>query len=86
MAVIVGEVIIADFHPLNTVFLTLERFGALLSEGWVLKTLAFAIMVGSVMALIERSGGVNGLVHELSVKRSWVKSKRGALMPSFIAP
>jgi len=85
MAVIVGEVIIADFHPLNAVFLTLERFGALLSEGWVLKTLAFAIMVGSVMALIERSGGVNGLVHELSVKRSWVKSKRGALMPSFIA-
>jgi tetracycline resistance efflux pump len=28
---------------------------------------------------------VDGLVHELSVKRSWVKSKRGALMPSFIA-
>jgi len=63
----------------------LERFVALLSEGWVLKTLAFAIMVGSVMTLIERSGGVNGLVHELSVKRSLVKSKRGALMPSFIA-
>lgn len=85
MAVLVGEVIIADFHPLNALLLTLERFGALLGEGWVLKTLAFAIMVGSVMALIERSGGVNGLVHELSVKRSWVKSKRGALMPSFIA-
>lgn len=85
MAVLVGEFIIADFHPLNALLLTLERFGALLGEGWVLKTLAFAIMVGSVMALIERSGGVNGLVHELSVKRSWVKSKRGALMPSFIA-
>lgn len=37
------------------------------------------------MALIERSGGVAGLVHELSVKRSLVKTKRGALMPSFIA-
>lgn len=85
MAVLVGEFIIADFHPLNALLLTLERFGALLGEGWVLKTLAFAIMVGSVMALIERSGGVNGLVHELSVKRSWVKSKRGALIPSFIA-
>jgi tetracycline resistance efflux pump len=85
MAVLVGEFIIADFHPLNAVMLMMERFGALLSEGWVLKTLAFAIMVGSVMALIERSGGVDGLVHELSVKRSWVKSKRGALMPSFIA-
>ncbi|MDD5159283.1 MAG: Na+/H+ antiporter NhaC family protein [Sulfuricurvum sp.] len=85
MAVLVGEFIIADFHPLTALILMVERFGGLLSEGWVLKTLAFAIMVGSVMALIERSGGVDGLVHELSVKRSWVKSKRGALMPSFIA-
>lgn len=85
MAVLVGEFIIADFHPFTAFILMVERFGGLLSEGWVLKTLAFAIMVGSVMALIERSGGVDGLVHELSVKRSWVKSKRGALMPSFIA-
>ncbi|MDQ1297752.1 MAG: tetracycline resistance efflux pump [Campylobacterota bacterium] len=62
-----------------------ERFWNLLNELWVLKTLAFAMMVGSVMALIERSGGVDGLVHELSTKRSLVMSKRAALMPSFIA-
>jgi Na+/H+ antiporter NhaC len=62
-----------------------ERFWSLLNELWVLKTLAFAMMVGSVMTLIERSGGVNGLVHELSVKRSLVTSKRGALIPPFIA-
>ncbi len=37
------------------------------------------------MTLIERSGGVNGLVHELSINRTLVSSKRGALMPSFIA-
>jgi Na+/H+ antiporter NhaC len=43
------------------------------------------MMVGSVMTLIERSGGVNGLIHELSTKRSLVNSKRGALIPSFIA-
>ncbi|MDP3464553.1 MAG: Na+/H+ antiporter NhaC family protein [Sulfuricurvum sp.] len=65
--------------------LLFERFEGLLSELWVLKTLAFAIMVGSVMSLIEKSGGVAGLVHELSVQRPWVRSKRGALMPSFIA-
>lgn len=62
-----------------------ERFWGLLNELWVLKTLAFAMMVGSVMTLIERSGGVNGLIHELSTKRSLVNSKRGALIPSFIA-
>lgn len=85
MAVLVGELIIANFYPIDTLLLIYERFLGLLSEAWVLKTLAFAIMVGSVMTLIERSGGVDGLVHELSVKRSWVKSKRGALIPSFIA-
>ncbi len=37
------------------------------------------------MSLIEKSGGVAGLVHELSVQRPWVRSKRGALIPSFIA-
>jgi tetracycline resistance efflux pump len=85
MAVLIGEFIIADFHPFTTLTLTLERFLGLLSEAWVLKTLAFAIMVGSVMVLIERSGGVEALVHELSVKRPLVRNKRGALIPSFIA-
>lgn len=37
------------------------------------------------MTLIEQSGGVNKLIHELSTKRSLVNSKRGALIPSFIA-
>lgn len=84
-AILVGEFIIAAYNPLQALLHSAERFGALLGEGWVLKTLAFAMMVGSVMKLIERSGGVEGLVHELSVRRSWVRSKRGALMPSFIA-
>jgi len=84
-AIAVGEFIISGYHPLSMLILIFERFWGLLSELWVLKTLAFAMMVGSVMSLIERSGGVNGLVHELSTKRSLVSSKRGALMPSFIA-
>lgn len=84
-SIIIGEWIIADFGIGGTLLYSMERFWALLSEGWVLKTLAFAVMVGSVMTLIERSGGVEGLVHELSVNRSLVRSKRGALIPSFIA-
>jgi len=36
------------------------------------------------MTLMERSGGVSGLVHELSVKRSLVKSRRSALLMSYI--
>lgn len=84
-AILVGEFIISGYHPVDALLLMVERFWGLLNESWVLKTLAFAMMVGSVMTLIERSGGVNGLVHELSVNRTLVGSKRGALMPSFIA-
>ncbi len=84
-AVLIGEMIISGFHPVDALVLMSERFLALLQEAWVLKTLAFAVMVGSVMTLIERSGGVGGLIHELSIKRSWVNSKRGALIPSFLA-
>ena len=84
-AILVGELIIAGFDPFAALSLTADRFAGLLSEGWVLKTLAFAVMVGSVMTLIERSGGIGGLVHELSVRRSWVRNKRHALLPSFIA-
>lgn len=63
----------------------IDRFINLLSQGWVLKTLAFAIMVGSVIKLIEKSGGIDALVYELSIKRSIVNSKQSALMPSFVA-
>lgn len=84
IAIIVGEFIIADFHPLNTLILFVERFKGVLSEMWVLKTLAFAIMVGSVMTLIERSGGIGALVHKLSIKHSLISNKRQALIPSFI--
>lgn len=84
VAIIAGELILASFDPIDTLIKISARSANLLSEGWVLKTLAFALMVGSVMTLMERSGGVSGLVHELSVKRSLVKSRRSALMMSYI--
>ncbi len=84
-AVIVGDIILAGFEPWGAFLRIVERFGGLLGEAWVLKTLGFAVMVGSVMLLIERSGGVAGLVHELSVKRPLVTSRKRALLPSYVA-
>ena len=59
-------------------------FISLLSEAWVLKTLGFAILVGSVMALIEKSGGIAGFVEYAHNKQGLVKSPRSALMVSYI--
>jgi len=56
----------------------------LLSQAWILKTLAFAILVGSIMALIEKSGGIGGFVDFVQHKVKFVSSKRSALMLSYV--
>jgi Na+/H+ antiporter NhaC len=57
----------------------------LLQKGWVLKTLVFAVFVGSIIELIRRSGGVEGFVEFLQKRKRLVTTKREAeLLPFFI--
>ena len=49
-----------------------------------MQTLAFVILAGSIMALIEKSGGVGGFVAYVLHKKAFVKSERSALMLSYI--
>lgn len=83
-AIFLAYLIINDFH----IFLTLESifnlFSTLLSEAWVLKTLAFALLAGSIIKLIEYSGGIEGFVDFMQHRVSLVKSQRSALMLSYI--
>jgi tetracycline resistance efflux pump len=80
VGVIAGEVILGGFGPQETFTSTWELFLTLLGTEWILKTLGFAVMVGSVMALIQESGGVNGFVHTMQERLRLVKTKRGALL------
>ena len=75
--------ILNDFSLQNSLIATYELFVSLLSQAWILKTLAFAILVGSVMELIEKSGGVNGFVDYMLHKRSLIHSAKGALLLSY---
>ena len=82
--IIAGELILNHFSlPLSLSSLA-ELFMGLLSQQWVLKTLAFAVMVGGVMALISKSGGVNGFVYYIRERRSLVTSPRASLMLAYI--
>lgn len=71
----------AFFASLEAIF---SLFVSLLSEAWILKTLAFAIIVGSIMALIEKSGGIEGFVDFMQHRVKLVSSPRSALMLSYI--
>lgn len=55
-----------------------------MQEAWILKTLVFVVLAGSIMALIEKSGGVGGFVSYILDKKGLVHSERSALMLSYI--
>ncbi|NWF67041.1 MAG: sodium:proton antiporter, partial [Campylobacterales bacterium] len=51
----------------------------LFQESWITKTIIFALLVGSLMKLIEHSGGVQGFIKYVSEQKSIIKSKRDVL-------
>ncbi len=82
--VLLGVFVLNDFSFFVSLESIFSLFTSLLSEAWILKTLAFAILVGSIMALIEKSGGIEGFVDYMLHKTKIVKSPRSALMLSYV--
>ncbi len=56
---------------------------SLLEKGWVVKTLIFAVFVGSIIELIRRSGGVDGFVRFLQEKKELVTNRKEAELLAF---
>ena len=73
-----------DYNILDSLVSLSTLFTTLLTTGWILKTLAFVVFAGSIMALIEKSGGVGGFVDFILNKKGLVNSQRSALMLSYI--
>ena len=73
-----------DYNIIDTSESIISLFISLMSEAWILKTLGFVVIAGSIMALIEKSGGVVGFVDFILNKKGLVSSKRSALMLSYI--
>ena len=73
-----------NYNLLDSFESTVSLFTTLLTTGWILKTLGFVIFAGSIIALIEKSGGVEGFVDFILHKKGIVRSQRSALMLSYI--
>ena len=82
--IFLGSFILNDFSILSSISSFISLFQSLLSEPWILKTLAFALLVGGVMELIQKSGGIDGFIHFMQDKNNIITSKRSALMLSYI--
>ncbi len=82
--VVLGVLFLNDFAIIDSLNALFILFSSLMQEAWILKTLVFVVLAGSVMALIEKSGGVSGFVDFVLTRHSFVKSERSALMLSYI--
>ena len=81
---VLGLFILHHFSFSETLSALFSLFYSLLSEPWIVKTLAFALLVGSVMELLQKSGGIDGFVYYMTQKAKLVRSPRAALMVSYI--
>ncbi len=82
--VVLGILLLNNFIILDSLMALYNLFSGLIQEIWILKTLTFVILAGSIMALIEKSGGVSGFVDFVLNRHTLVKSERSALMLSYI--
>ena len=82
--VVAGVIILNLSVPLNSVPAFFDLFIGLLSEAWIIKTLFFAVFVGSIMALLSASGGVAGFVSYVREQRNLVTSARSALLLTYL--
>ncbi|MCK5855147.1 MAG: sodium:proton antiporter, partial [Sulfurovaceae bacterium] len=81
--IFLGELVIHGFNPLTAIIALLDGFVGLFAEGWITKTILFALLVGSIIKLITHSGGVDGFVHYLSHKQKSIDSPKGALLLAY---
>lgn len=73
-----GELVLHHFNPLTALVELVEGIVKLFAQGWITKTLIFALLVGGIIKLISRSGGVDGFVNYLSTKQKSIDSPQGA--------
>lgn len=80
---ILGGYLIMEQSVTAALLESLKGIVALFAKGWVLKTLIFAIFVGSIIELIQRSGGVEGFVRFLQEKKEVVTDRKSAELLAF---
>lgn len=81
--IVLGLFLLNDFSVVDTIYAIFTLFFTLLSQAWILKTLGFALLVGSIVILIENSGGIGGFIHFVQKKHSIITSARASLLLAY---
>ena len=78
-----GWCITAGGNPWSGTTRTLDCLVGVFAEPWRVKVLLFTLAVGSLLILLQSSGGVEGFVRHVS-RWSWSRSRRGAQLMAWV--
>lgn len=79
-----GLLVLNGYNPLTAFVSLFDGVIELLSEGWIAKTLLFALMIGAIIKLLTLSGAVNRFVTYLSTKAEKIDSPKGAMLLAYV--
>jgi len=79
-----GLLVLNAYNPLSAFTAMFDGIIKLLSEGWIAKTLLFALMIGAIIKLLNTSGSVKRFVNYLSGKSQKIDSPKGAMLLAYI--
>lgn len=79
----IGCTVITHWNPISGMAATLNSFVNVFHNADNTRIILFSAMVGSLIALTQRSGGVNGFVNFL-FDRKWIKDRKSAQLLAWI--
>jgi Na+/H+ antiporter NhaC len=82
--IFLAELVLHHFNPLEAMIALLDAFVGLFAEGWITKTVLFALLVGAIIKLINDVGGVKGFINYLNRKHEKLDSKKGSLLLAYV--
>ncbi len=82
--IFLAELVLHSFNPLEAMIALLDAFVGLFAEGWITKTVLFALLVGAIIKLISDAGGVKGFISYLNRKHKKLDSKKGSLLLAYV--
>ena len=81
--IFVAELVLHNFNPFESMEAFLDAFIGLFAQGWITKTVLFALLVGAIIKLITDAGGITGFINYLSQKQKKLDSPKGALFLAY---
>jgi Na+/H+ antiporter NhaC len=81
--VFIGLLVLNAYNPLSAFFALLDGVIGLLAEGWIAKTLLFALMIGAIIRIFSDAQALTSFVAWIALKSQKIDSPRGAMLLAY---